>query len=633
LLLFYEIFRLDNGEYIMPANIEGAQECIRRCNQLRREGRSEAVLRNEFTSWLRSIFPDAEDLSWINHYSEGTEAATRIRRADGTTANRFMDNLVRATTIEYEANLQQRPRFETGYHQVKEHVAGALNAGTPISQVRGILSDTVEWHVYDVTIPEGVSPETCTPDNITLTEVEVLRLSRADRSTAQRFISFLQKHLARQQSRQLTAEFITTDLGLDSSAYGRHVQALISLVNEGRNSNDSVALVTDLWSQFVDSLERTGREFRASAYVDEAYIAILARLLCANILEQRAIMSEDDEMTQILSGEYFENRFHLSNFIEQDYFGWLWRLQPYLGQVLQVAHEVQRDLYAYDFSQRPEEDLFGRLMAQLARKVQRRLLGQEWTPQWMSRHLAVKCVDMIPNNEVPRLVDMCCGSGSILSEAIKHAKEEYTDISFTELSEVVTGFDIDPLAVLLAKTTWVVTLADEIRASAELVTIPVYHADSLFAVTPVSRQIPLPGDSGEIIIELDGNRVDLPAELIRPENRQLFDGIIDWSYDEAREAQQAGNADALTQDRATTLVDSLIDRHQLDIDDNLRQRINECVFNLARRMAELAVINRNGIWAGTTDLIPNQYHRCRSIPMPPVKVYHFIQINQEKLFI
>jgi len=36
---------------------------------------------------------------------------------------------------------------------------------------------------------------------------------------------------------------------------------------------------------------------------------------------------------------------------------------------------------------------------------------------------------------------------------------------------------------------------------------------------------------------------------------------------------------------------------------------------------------------GTTDLIPNQYHRCRSIPMPPVKVYHFIQINQEKLFI
>lgn len=45
------------------------------------------------------------------------------------------------------------------------------------------------------------------------------------------------------------------------------------------------------------------------------------------------------------------------------------------------------------------------------------------------------------------------------------------------------------------------------------------------------------------------------------------------------------------------------------------------------------LLGHNWITTGTTDLIPNQYHRCRSIPMPPVKVYHFIQINQEKLFI
>ena len=580
----------------MPANVDVAQQCIARCIQLRDEGRSEAVLRNEFSSWLRSIFPDAEDLSWINHYSEGTEAGTRIGRANGSTSQRFIDNLVRATVIEYEADLRQRPRFNQGYRQVQEYVAGAIRGGTAVSQVRGVLSDTVDWYIYDATVTEGINPEDCTPDDITLNETEVLRLSTPDEATGLWLIEFLQKHLARQQSRQLTAAFIATDLGLDSSAYGRHIDTLSDLVDEGRSNNTSIMLVTDLWSQFVDYLERDAGEFRTLAYVDEVYFAILARLLCANILEEQALMSEDDELSQILTGQYFENQFHLHNLVEQDYFGWLWR-SPCLNQVLPVAREVQRDLYAYDFSRRTEEDLFGRLMAQLARRAERKLLGQEWTPQWIARQLVEKCIDMIAIDEAPRIVDMCCGSGLIISEALKYIREDRPDLSFMELCEAVTGFDIDPLAVLLAKTTWVVTLADEVRASAEAVMIPVYHADSLFAVTPITRRLPLPGESEAVIVELDGHRVDLPHDLIGPAYRQLFDGVIDWAYDEARDAQQIGNADAVTEERAAEFVDALIERQSLEVDEDLEERIQGCVFNLAKRMADLAVINRNGIWA------------------------------------
>lgn len=580
----------------MPTSVEAARQCIARCIQLRDEGKSEAVLRNEFTSWLRSIFADVEDLSWINHYSEGTEAATRIGRADGATSHRFIDNLVRATVIEYEPDLRQRARFEQGYQQVKDYVAGVIRAGTPTSQVRGVLSDTVEWYIYDATVADGVKPERCTPDDITLAETEVLRLSASDEGAALWFIGFLQKHLARQQSRQLTSEFITTDLGLESLAYCRHIQALSLMVNEGRENDASSKLVTDLWSQFVDYLERNAGEFRTLAYVDEVYIAILARLLCANILERKALISEDDDLAHILTGQYFEDRFHLHNLVEQDYFGWIWR-RPYLDQVLPVAREIQLDLHAYDFSCTAEEDLFGRLMAQLARRTQRKLLGQEWTPQWIGRLLAKKCIDAIPDDEAPRIIDMCCGSGSILSEALKYAKEKRQDISLRDLSEAVTGFDIDPLAVLLAKTTWVVTLASELRASAEPVTIPVYHADSLFAVTPITRQIPLPGEAGVITVELDGRRVDLPPDLIGPEYRPLFDGIVDWAYDEARDAQKIGNADGVTKERAVALVNALIELQGLDIDRDLKERIHECVFDLTKRMADLAIANRNGIWA------------------------------------
>jgi len=580
----------------MSANADAARQCIARCIQLRDEGKVEAVLRSEFASWLRSIFPDPQDTSWVNHYSEGAEAATRIGRDDGTTSYRFIDNLVRSTTIEYEADLRQEPRFRKGYGQVKEHVAGAVRSGTPISQVTGVLSDTVDWYVYDAAIVAGVEPQNCTPDDVRLPDPETLQLTLVDEAPARRFIEFLRKHLARQESRPLTASFIATDLGLDSPAYGRHIDGLSRLVEGGRQDDASVTLATDLWSGFVDYLEGNPGRFRTSAYVDEAYVAILARLLCANILQGRAMLSEDDELADILAGQYFEHRFHLHNMVEQDYFGWMLR-PAYLDHVLRVAREVQLDLHAYDFSVIREQDLFGRLMTQLARRTQRKLLGQEWTPQWMAKAVAEKCLALIPSSEAPCVVDMCCGSGSILSEVIKAAKSAHPDLSFADLCTAATGFDIDPLAVLLSKTTWVVTLADEVRGSADPVTIPVYHADSLFAVTPVTRELPLPGEAGGVVVELYGEQVVLPASLIGPELRPLFDGIVDWAYDEARGAQEVGNADALTRDRVADLVENLISQHELTVEQDLKELIKQGVFALAKRMADLAVDGLNGIWA------------------------------------
>ena len=58
------------------------------------------------------------------------------------------------------------------------------------------------------------------------------------------------------------------------------------------------------------------------------------------------------------------------------------------------------------------------------------------------------------------------------------------------LTRAATGFDIDPLAVMLAKTTWVVTLSQYLQGAGQDVVIPIYHADSLFATTPVTRRIP-----------------------------------------------------------------------------------------------------------------------------------------------
>jgi methylase of polypeptide subunit release factors len=576
------------------SSLAAAKSLIARCIQLRADGRTEAVLRAEFQSWLRQVFPDPADEPWVNHYSEGAEAHTRIGTEAGATANRFIDNLIRSTVIEYEADLRHTWLREHGQHQVREYIAGTVRAGTPISQARGILSDTVEWFVFDADLAEGVRPEACTEMDITLREIESFESTTASDENAILFTAFLKKHLAREQSRALSASNVAGDLGLESLPYRRHVDALLRLVNNGRATDTSIALATDLWSRFVDGLERAQSGFRAAMYVDEMYVAVLARLLAANVLETRAILSDDAGLSEILTGFYFSTKFRLKNMVEDDYFGWLLR-ESYLAELLPIAREIQSDLYAYDFSHLEEHDLFGRLMAQLARRSQRKLLGQEWTPSWLARQLAVRCLDLIPAGESPQIVDMCCGSGSILAEVIKEYVQRNTNSCLDDLVGVATGFDIDPLAVVLAKTTWVVTLAARLQNIQADVVIPIYHADSLFAATPVS-QLPAPGDEADLIVKLDGGAVTLPAELVRPEFRVLFDDIVDWAYDEAR-AVTKGEGGYPTEERANTLIDGLTEKHTLSISEPLRSRIVVATCRLAKRMADLGVANRNGIWA------------------------------------
>ena len=575
----------------MTAAIPAVLETMIRCSNLREQGVSEAVLRGEFQSHLRRMFPAEDDQRWINHYSEGAEARTTIRGDTETDSTRFIDNLVGSTTIEYEANLRDTTKRNTGYGQVKEHVSGLLRRGVPISHIRGVLSDTVEWIVFDADLIHGSTPETCAPSDIELTELETFLPSAFDDAEAQRLALFLTRHLARQRSHPLAAHHLAIDLGLESPTYRRTAGALANLVEAGRATDPSIALATELWAKFVDHLEGVDAPFRVEPYVDEIYLNIMARLLTANALNRLAIASDDDELGSIVDGSFFRDRYRINNLVEHDYFGWLARA-PHLAALLPIAADIQRDLYAYDFGVSIGEDLFGRLMAQVASRGRRKLLGQEWTPAWLARLLAVRCLEDLPEGQPPEIVDICCGSGAILAETLRAARARYGYSDIDAFHTVVTGFDIDPMAVALAKTTWIIALADEINAASEPVTIPVYHADSLYAVTPVSVPSSL-ADLATVDIELDGETVTLPSQLLRPDCRELFDRLVDWAYDDACDT----NAPLPTLADAIAVVDHTASATSATVSQDLLGAIADAFLDLAVRMRTLADSGRNGIWA------------------------------------
>lgn len=74
----------------MTVDIKQAHDVMVRCRRLRDDGAVEAVLRGEFQSRLRRVFPSVLDERWIDHYGEGAETLTTISTSRGASANRFM---------------------------------------------------------------------------------------------------------------------------------------------------------------------------------------------------------------------------------------------------------------------------------------------------------------------------------------------------------------------------------------------------------------------------------------------------------------------------------------------------------------------------------------------------------------
>jgi methylase of polypeptide subunit release factors len=510
-------------------------EFVRAAKELLAQRVNEEVLKQNFLTYLPSMFPSRP--RWIAHHTRGAEAQTKY--ADrGVLRSAFVDNLVGYTSIEWEHDLGKRAVFERGYFQVRQHAAGLVNSGAPVEQITGVLSDTVKWHAYRVEAirsPSDGSP--LGPDDVDLAEVRELDLASNTSHEHAALAEFLAKYLGREGSQPLTADMIAFDLGIGSEFCQQHLSSLATLVDTAMAAQPDYAVVIEkLWMDFVAYLGDgyLAGSFTRDVYTAEFYMVTLAKLIAANVIEHEGLHSDDAELRAILGGAYFKTRGFV-NLVEYDYFGWL-NADPYVETLIPIAREIQADLRTYDFVTTPEEDVFGQMLAELAGRLQRLLLGQEWTPTWLARQMARELIDRLPAGETPRFVDMCCGSGSMLVQVVHawrvRAREVETSAAdlATQLAQVATGFDVDPLAVMLAKVNWVIATRDELGSfdDGRPVAIPVYLADSLWAKTPIG--VVGGADVDAYSLTLHDQPLQLPAFLVRPESRRLFDALLDYAY-------------------------------------------------------------------------------------------------------
>ena len=176
----------------------------------------------------------------------------------------------------------------------------------------------------------------------------------------------------------------------------------------------------------------------------------------------------------------------IRNFLEGDLFSWYTEAWP--DDIYKSIKQIIQHLNDYDpetMEIAPDEtrDILKKLYQYLVPKQIRHDLGEYYTPDW----LADRCLNQLNYNGDPkyRILDPGCGSGTFPILAIKRAKDfaikkkHSPQEALKNILKNIFGFDLNPLAVISARTNYMLAIADLLKFKEGEITIPIYLCDSI----------------------------------------------------------------------------------------------------------------------------------------------------------
>ena len=421
----------------------------------------------------------------------------------------------------------------------------------------------------------------------------------------------------------LTAEALAGNFGHESDLAGAGVRALWSALR----ASLAVPRVETFYRQWrilfgevcgydVENLRGRIRDLADTYSLPDAepaetlfalhtYYALLMKVLAAHVASsyQRMAASPISEIDRAPTSEAVREclknleaggvfaHLQITNFLEGDLFSW------YLSAWSKDIERTVRDMVARMGQYNPNtlrdnpaeaRDLLKHLYHELFPRSVRHDLGEYYTPDW----LAELVLDRVgyDGNPDTRLLDPACGSGTFLVLAISRVRQwleqnfdrtpySQADVARRILDNII-GFDLNPLAVLAARTNYLIQLLDLFGMPGKI-EIPVYLCDSI--LTPGQY-----GEAGDdeilekaVEVPTSAHLFLVPREVTR--DREVLGRYSDLLADYAR-----GNSGFTPED--------FIDRGRREglpvspaVEDQHR--------NLFREVRQLDDERRNGVWA------------------------------------
>lgn len=365
--------------------------------------------------------------------------------------------------------------------------------------------------------------------------------------------------------RNLSADNLANDFGSKSDAGKKAIRTFYARLV--RTKSPKTKILFDEWKRlfgivYGEELARAKKDLRyiiteyelegnvglqEILFTIHTYFAFLMKLIAGEILSLRvgSLISSLVKEVSTMSGEQLKvklldleegglfKRLGIKNYMEGDFFSWY--LNEWDDEIAQVIRHIGQKLSMYEPVStvlEPDEarDLLKKLYQYLIPKSIRHDLGEYYTPDWLA-DLVLKEVGYDGNPD-RRILDPACGSGTflvlILSKILGRLRDYPEDFDKASVMKAilsnVVGFDINPIAVLAARTNFIIAVSDLRKSSgiAEM-EIPVYLADSVL----VPRKYMTATGEDEYNVSTSGGVFHIPAILAKKETLGKVLGVLE----------------------------------------------------------------------------------------------------------
>lgn len=480
---------------------------------------TESSRSHRFAMMLQQLLGIAEP-NFIDSYCTGFEHYLTAHHKDLILKGRA-DNLFGNIIIEFE-HILPKMRVEAEA-QLRRYVAILWSQEDPEARTPYLClaGDGVRFVSYTPALTDPYVREVV-PDQVNLHVLEEVDWQKLKTQPDEIFF-WLDRYFLRRELYHPTSERMEKDFGAKSHALQTATATLLPLWRQLKDQNPYAVIFAE-WERYlriVYGSKVSGDEL----FIRHTYLATLAKLMAWMTITESKVLPPDEKMVELLGGQIFKAQ-GIENFLEEDFFSWTARPAA-AEKVIAVVRGLYSLLQNYRLRElaKEGEDVWKSLYQELVDPATRHDLGEFYTPDWLA-HRMIK--QMLADNPKAAMLDPACGSGTFLYLAIREKREKLKDSSETLLHilDSVVGADIHPLAVIIAKTNFILALGDLLKKPRKTITIPVFLADTLWLPERYMK-------GPEYIINLDDKTAYVPEELLN--NIAVYDQAIELAKEFARQ--------------------------------------------------------------------------------------------------
>lgn len=419
---------------------------------------TEPAKAQRFLILLKDVFGDF-NAGFIEDYLHGVEKYISVKRKDIILRGKI-DTLYSNLIIEFEKDL--RKTIDEAVEQLKRYTSYLIQSGDKTNYLC-LATDGILFYVY--------LPKIKGNNEVELEEIEKIDLTKTEHYQAYFYLD--RYFFRRTQLHPKTAE-IVKDFGVNSPAFKYCLNTFEKIWDAIKNKTD-FQVIYDNWEKYlrVTYGSLIGSE---ELFLRHSYLAVFTKLIVWMRISESNTVPSTEMIIKILDGDFFTEQ-GIDNFLEEDFFSWIVREQAKETGV-DISKKLINQLANYNLKEL-SEDILKSLYQELVDPETRHDLGEYYTPDWLSQRMVEHILN---DNPFASVLDPACGSGTFLYMAIRHKRHElgFKKDTLEHIIENVVGIDIHPLAVIIAKTNYLLALGDLLKKRGrKRVQIPVYLADSI----------------------------------------------------------------------------------------------------------------------------------------------------------